>query len=258
MPNLPPEPNSTRKLRILVVDDDPGMLETLADILSVTGYTVEAAGSGEEALEKAAANPPDCVLMDVRMPGLNGLETFRRIKPLAPDSFVVLMTAYSSTNILDEARAEGALEVVPKPLDLESLLALIQETSSKTPVLVVDDDLDFCGSLGDALSTYPFDVSMASTVQEALESFRREPRRVVVLDMKLNGASGLDVFRQLREINPRAPVILISAFSELDSQMNRGLTMSASYKFKKPFEIDQLASAIQQVELARSEQRAVL
>lgn len=234
------------RLKALIVDDDPGMLSTLSDVLGASGFDVECARTGSEAVERARARPPDCVLMDMRMPDLDGLETFRRLKPVAPDCFVVFMTAYSNPELVAAARRAGAVDVVSKPLDLESLLALIERTAASTPVLVIDDDAAFCRSLGDALALNSFDVRLAMSFEEALESFAREPRQAVVLDMKLNGETGLDLLPRLRELNPRSVVVLISGFPELVPEMRRGLEMSASASFLKPVEIVELVAAIQQ------------
>lgn len=231
-------------LRTLVVDDDPGMLATLSDVLAASGFEVECARSGSEAVERARTWLPDCVLMDMRMPDLDGLETFRRLRPVAPDCFVVFMTAYSNPELMAEARRAGAVEVVPKPLDLQHLLRLIEVTAATTPVLVIDDDPGFCRSLGDALELQEFDVRLASSFDEALRSFEREPRRVVVLDMKLNGRTGLDLLPLLRELNPRSVIVLVSGYPELQEDMQRGLEMSASAFFLKPFEIDELVETI--------------
>ena len=118
-------------VRLLVVDDDRGMVETLRDILGASGYEVDVALSGEKALELVRQRAPDGILMDIRMPGFNGVEALRKLKRLAPDSFVILMTAYAASRLVEEARAEGAVEVLAKPLDLARTLSLIQEAAAR-------------------------------------------------------------------------------------------------------------------------------
>ncbi len=123
---------SEEKIRLLVVDDDEGMVATLRDILGASGYGVDVAFSGREAVERVKTQTPDGILMDIRMPGMNGLEAFRKTKKLAPESFVIFMTAFSESGLVDDARREGALEVVPKPLDLSGLLELIAGAADST------------------------------------------------------------------------------------------------------------------------------
>ena len=124
-------------VRVLVVDDDKGMAETLRDILGASGYEVDIAFSGEEALERVRERSPDGILMDIRMPGWNGVEAFRELKRLTPDSFVIFMTAYAASGLVEEARTEGAVEVLAKPLDLTRTLSLIEETAARSPLLLV-------------------------------------------------------------------------------------------------------------------------
>ncbi len=111
---------------VLVVDDDSGTVETLSDILQTRGYYVTGAYSGEEAVAMVRADGYHVVLMDVRMPGLSGVEALRAIKAVAPQMQVILMTAFSNKQTVEEAEGLGALAVLPKPLDMERVLILLE------------------------------------------------------------------------------------------------------------------------------------
>lgn len=115
--------------RLLVVDDNEGMVATLRDILGAAGYRIDVAFSGLEAVERVRACRPDGILMDIRMPGMNGVEAFREIKRLSPESFVIFMTAYAASALVEDAKREGAIEVIPKPLDLQHVMSLIVRTA---------------------------------------------------------------------------------------------------------------------------------
>ncbi len=82
-------------VKVLVVDDDRRIVKTTCDILRVKGYEAVPAHSGSEALELVRSCDPDCVLMDIKMPGMDGVETVKRIKSLFPDLPVILMSAYA-------------------------------------------------------------------------------------------------------------------------------------------------------------------
>ncbi|MDO9080739.1 MAG: response regulator, partial [Desulfuromonadales bacterium] len=84
------------KLKILVVDDDRRMVRTICDILQVKGYEPLPAYCGEEAVKMVQQQEFDCVLMDIRMPGIDGVAALKRIKDVAPDTPVVLMSANAS------------------------------------------------------------------------------------------------------------------------------------------------------------------
>jgi two-component system response regulator HydG len=111
--------------RILVVDDEKNIRTTLADILSEKGYEVSTAGTGERAVKLCSKRVFDVVLLDVRMPGIDGVEAFRRIRAIRREVRVILMSAYSIDEMRREALAAGALAFMRKPLDLERLARLI-------------------------------------------------------------------------------------------------------------------------------------
>lgn len=120
-------------IRVLVVDDDEGMVATLRDILAAAGYEVDVAYSGSEAIERVRRHPPDCILMDVRMPGIDGIEAFRRIRRRDHDIRVIMMSAYSLQYLEEEVLREGAVAFVRKPLDADQVLSLISETDRRRP-----------------------------------------------------------------------------------------------------------------------------
>jgi len=112
-------------IRILVVDDNPDMAETLADILELKGYTVHAAASGAEALEILQDQPVDILLTDVKMPGMNGLELYRETRKLYPRLITIFMTAYSADELIQQGMAEGVKTILDKPLDMNFLVRLL-------------------------------------------------------------------------------------------------------------------------------------
>jgi len=113
--------------RILIVDDDPRVLSSLQSLFLKEGKAVTLAASGEEALLLLKREPPDLVLMDVRMAGLSGLETFERAKGALPGVPVIIMTGHACTDSAIEAMKLGAFEYVIKPFQVPSLLALVEK-----------------------------------------------------------------------------------------------------------------------------------
>jgi len=126
--------------RILVVDDDPRLLHVVSMYLSIEGYDVDTAPNGEEGLQHLEAQRPDLVILDVMMPGIDGLEACRRIKSnpetrLIP---VVLFTALSRTDDVESGRAAGANRFINKPFSLIGLGAVIRSfLSEETAVTAV-------------------------------------------------------------------------------------------------------------------------
>jgi len=106
-----------RKSRVLVADDEEEIRKILSNILEKEGFEVITASDGEQAMQKICSDIPDAVLLDVRMPGLNGMEVLKKIKAIEENLPVVLVTAYADTHQAVEAMKEGAYDYLAKPLD---------------------------------------------------------------------------------------------------------------------------------------------
>ncbi|MCK4449948.1 MAG: response regulator, partial [Anaerolineae bacterium] len=113
------------KVSILIVDDDAGMCETLFDIMEDKGYRTVIALDGYEAIQKVKEMDFDVILLDIKMPGMDGVETFKQIKGIQPDAAVVMMTAYAVEDLIKDALFEGAYGVLYKPFDIEEVIQLV-------------------------------------------------------------------------------------------------------------------------------------
>ncbi len=109
------------------MDDNKSLCRVLSYILNQKGYATTIASDGLEAIKLAEETSFDIILMDIRMPHMNGVEAFKEIKKLRPDAAVVMMTAYSVEELVQEALEEGALAIIYKPLDIEKVISLIEE-----------------------------------------------------------------------------------------------------------------------------------
>ncbi|MDV2496471.1 MAG: response regulator [bacterium] len=114
--------------KILVVDDEPDFCEALRDFLGSKGFEVAIALSGEEALPAYMQEKPDVVLLDIQMPGMDGLETLRELKALDPEAAVIMLTTIVDEPLAKQARAKGALEYITKPIDMDYLDTTIATT----------------------------------------------------------------------------------------------------------------------------------
>jgi CheY-like chemotaxis protein len=118
-------------MHILIVDDEPNMLRTLEDILRDEGFEVSTAESGERAVQMVAEHEYGVVLMDVRMPGIDGMEAFRRIRRIRRSVPVVMMSAYTVDHLLHDALKEGVVAFVQKPLDAAKVLFLMHSLANR-------------------------------------------------------------------------------------------------------------------------------
>ncbi len=113
--------------RILIIDDDDQLRRSFTRLLSEEGLRTESAASGEAGLEMVRQRVPDLIILDMRLPGMNGLETFRRIHELEPKLPVIIMTAYGTTETAIEATKLGAYDYVLKPFDIPDMLVIIRQ-----------------------------------------------------------------------------------------------------------------------------------
>jgi two-component system, response regulator, stage 0 sporulation protein F len=116
---------------ILVVDDQMGVRRLIQEVFKEIGYRVAAAAHGQEAIAIAAAELPAVVLLDMKMPVMDGLETLRTLKSLYPDLIVFMMTAVGDGDRINEALANGASRCISKPFDVFELRHQVQAVMTK-------------------------------------------------------------------------------------------------------------------------------
>jgi len=123
----------TERANILIVDDNESLCKSFSFILKRIGFTVSTAEGGLEAIKKVKKSPFDVIFMDIKMPKLNGVEAFKKIKKIVPKAMVIMMTAYSVEALVKEALKEGAYEIIYKPLDMDNVLRLIENRKNWRP-----------------------------------------------------------------------------------------------------------------------------
>jgi nitrogen regulation protein NR(I) len=112
---------------ILIIDDDDQLRKSFHKLLTEEGYTAQGAASGEAGLEIIQSRLPDLVIVDIRLPGMNGLETFEAIHALEPKLPVIIMTAYGTTETAIEATKMGAFDYILKPFEIPDMLTVIKQ-----------------------------------------------------------------------------------------------------------------------------------
>ena len=112
---------------ILIIDDDDQLRKSFKKLLTEEGYTVDSAPSGEAGLDLFKEKLPDLIILDMRLPGMNGLETFQAIHEIEPKVPVIIMTAYGTTETAIEATKMGAFDYVLKPFEIPDMLAVIEQ-----------------------------------------------------------------------------------------------------------------------------------
>jgi CheY-like chemotaxis protein len=239
---------TTHPPAVLVVDDEVDTCRNLSDILADLGYQVDVAYDGLSALELVRKKAYDVALLDLKMPGMDGLTLYREIKKLRAGTVAIVVSAYASHQVTEEALEAGAWQVLPKPVDLSRLLGLVNEALDQPLVMVVDDDADLCASLWDVLRDRGFRVSVAHDEAAAAEQLRGTAPRVVLIDMKLPTGDGRRVFQLVRQANPQARTVVITGFrAEMDQLVQKVVAEGADAVCYKPFDIPRLLTTLQQL-----------
>jgi len=240
--------NMSGKASILIVDDDKGMGETLLDIMEEIGYDADVAGDGFEAIEKVKNGTFDVVLMDIKMPGMNGVQAFKEIRKILPEVNVVMMTAYAMEDLITEALQEGAYGVLYKPLEVEKVLNVVESVSRLDPTLVIGDDPGVCEQLRDVLQRKGYNVRLARSGAEAIDIVKQIDTQIVFVDVKLPTATDFEVYKAIKEINPQAMAIMMTGYRyEVINLAEEATKSSAVACLYKPFDVTEIVRLVEEV-----------
>jgi two-component system, NtrC family, response regulator HydG len=193
---------TTQRPRLLVVDDDRAILTLIGTIALAEGFDVATTVSGEDAMTQIRQRPVDLVLLDLRMPGVTGLDVLRSIREIGPRVKVVLMTGYGTIDSAVEAVKLGAVDYLTKPFDLPRLRQLLaavrEEAEQRHAVLAMEGELaqrlEFCGMVG-----------RGPAMQEVFGLIRRlAPHVRTVLITGETGTGKELVARAMHKLGPRS------------------------------------------------------
>ena len=239
------------KASILIVDDNASLCQTMSFILGRKGYAVATARDGLEALARVKEKPYNIIFMDIKMPLMDGVETYKRIKKVRPKAVVVMMTAYAVEDLIQEALQEGAYDIIYKPLDIEKMLALIERAKNNNRgalIMVVDDDPGTCIPLKNILSKRGYKACTAYTGEEAIAMARKKDHDIIFIDVKLPTINGLETYLAIREINPEAVVIMMTAYrQEVAELVEEALKNDAYTCLYKPLDMEELLRLVDEI-----------
>lgn len=238
------------QLKVLVVDDNEEFCRNMTDILELRDYAVETAGDGFRALELVEADGFDLVLMDVRMPGMDGVATFRRLKEVSPGTPVIMVTAFAVEELLRDALREGAYGALKKPLDFDELFDIMARATAGggAMILVVDDDRDLCANMKDVLADKGYRVIIAFDGEAAVRLARENSFEFVLLDLKLPSLNGLETYLAIHDIRPDVVTIIVSGYlGELRQMARQAQDRNVYTCLEKPVDIDGLVSLLEQI-----------
>ncbi len=250
--------NSTESLKVLLVDDEVDFLKATRKALEHRGFSVKTAENGYEALSSMELEKPDVVILDVRMPGIDGEQTFYRMQDRWGDVPVIILTGHGTPAQAFETAKRGIADYVPKPCDIDLLVSKIREvtstnqgaspertgeTASEIRVLVVDDEEEFLESLSRVLTRRGMFVVTAIGGVEALQLLQDQNVDVAVVDIKMPGMEGTELLERLKIRYPALEVIILTGHPSIDTAFRS--TVQGAYEYlHKPPDIEELCSLI--------------
>ena len=183
------------KAHILVVDDDQRITDMLRRTLAYEGYSVAVAGSGDEGLARTLERPPDLIVLDVMLPGVDGLEVARRLRTAGDNVPILLLTARDAVSDRVEGFDAGADDYLVKPFAPEELLARVKALLRRSQP-ERHEVLRYAGVELDTGTRIAHrgtrEIELSPTEYELLALFMRRPRQVLTRDVILDRVWGLD------------------------------------------------------------------
>jgi len=257
------------KRKILIVDDDPTSIKVLESVLASDSYEILIADNGKDALEKAFAQLPDLILLDVLMPEIDGFEVTRTIKrdPRTKDTPIILVTSLNDPENKAIGLEAGAEEILNKPVQsselharVNSMLRLkqyrdqlsirtmtglsysnipklqedIYKSKEEIPLIILVEDNEIDAELvKNALKEQPFKLKVVSRGQDVLSLVRQQNVDLVLLDVILPDINGFEVCRRLKKDHKDVQVVIVTCLDDLESKI-KGVELGADDFLVKP------------------------
>jgi two-component system, NtrC family, response regulator HydG len=242
----------TSQTSVLIVDDDANFGNTLSKILGKKGYAITTAENGQRAIELVRERPFDVILMDVKMPVMNGFEAYKNIKKIRPSAVVIFMTAFSIEDLVKDAIKDGAYAMIRKPLDIDSLVNMIEKSGSGALLAVVDDDPNMGKTMKDVLERKGYSIALCQTGEEAIALAKDKARDIFFIDMKLPVLNGLETYLEIKKVNPEAVMVMMTAYRlEMDELVGQAMEKGAYACLYKPFDMDEAIEIIEEIFIKR-------
>ena len=233
---------------ILIVDNESSFRKSLSDILEEKGYATTTADNGLRALKLLDERPFDVVLMDVRMPVMNGVEAYKQIKRIRPSTAIFFMTAFGLEDLANDMIGQDAYKVITKPYDIDALINMIDKSQGGFLVTLVDADIDIRDTMQNALEGKGYSVTVCKSGEEAIALAKIKPRNIFFIDTKLPVLNSLETYLEIRKVNPEAVVVMMTAYWQNTGELVKQAIEKGAYScLYKPFNMNKVIEIIEEI-----------
>lgn len=254
------------RYHILLVDDEEEFLNASSQALQRRNLDVDVAPNGVTALELVEKNRYDAIVLDVKMPDIDGIEVFRIIHDKHPDLPVILLTGHASIDDAFHTSRDGIADYLSKPIDMDDLAELVIKVVAKgrenreddaantetvgglgrVSVMLIDDEVEFLKSMSRVLERRDMEVITADSGELGLTLLKECLVDVVVLDVKMPGMDGLEVLMRIKTDFPSIQVIMLTGHPSHDAAME-AIRQGAHEYLEKPPDVHKLAATIRKL-----------
>jgi len=231
-------------IKILIIDDDDTVVDTIMTGLELDNFDVFAALTGRRGIEKVKEVHPDVVLLDLKLPDIDGFEVLRQIRsePENTDIHIIMITGDLTIDI-DKAFAYGADDCIIKPIDIKYLVSRIEKNlKKKYRVLVIEDDRQICEILQNVLEKNGYHVDIYNDGRDLVENINNDQPDIILLDITLPvGPDGIELCKAAKEnkTSKNIPVIMLTS-NEYANMVEKCFSYGAADYIFKPFNMSEL------------------
>lgn len=229
--------------RILIVDDNIDLAENVAEILADVGFEADVFAKPREALQQLVPGRYSVAILDIRMPGMDGVELYRALKERDPWLPAIAMTAYAQDEYMRAAVAEGVIAILPKPLDVPRLLSRLGTVVEGEKALIVEDDFDLAQNLVEVLTEKGFAARVAYSCAEARKLAGMGPLSVLLVDYRLPDGDGLELVEEFCRGTDCTAVVFSGAVRDLVLPADWKEELDVKF-FEKPLDLTRLLAAL--------------
>lgn len=252
--------------KILIVDDNKIVADVISEILVDAGYSVSCSETGEKALEMVKHKKYSLILIDVILPGLNGITLSKIIFEINPDQKIILMSGSGGVNLNSSLKQLSVFGFLEKPVRIGNLLSMVQSaiyndknyqlgdtkqlprvSFSRERILLADDNVIIQKLISEVLTLDGYRVTVADNGTEAYEKIVVNKYDLIILDINMPKMTGVEAVKAIRERDPYTYILLISGRTSVD-EVNDAIINGANEFLAKPFKIEELLKVVKNID----------